>query len=124
MASKGAFRAGGEVCGAWTWAGPRSSARLRTRTASKCELAPRGQSRSLPAAPESLIQLDQASIFISPRSCERQFRSVKRPLAVKNFEIGRRATLVAKRGDADSFLQIRNAILLACPYLMQFLVAD
>ena len=78
----------------------------------------------LPASAERFVQLDQAAIFISPGSRERQFGAVKRPLSVEYFEVCRRAALVAKRGNTDGFLQIGDRILLACPDLMKFLVTD
>jgi hypothetical protein len=78
----------------------------------------------LPASAERFVQLDQAAIFISPGSCERQFGAVKRPLSVEYFEVCRRAALVAKRRNADGFLQIRHRVLLACPDLMKFFVTD
>ena len=78
----------------------------------------------LPASAERFVQLDQAAIFISPGSCERQFGAVKRPLSVEYFEVCRRAAPIAKCGNADGFLQVGYRILLACPDLMKFLVPD
>jgi hypothetical protein len=67
----------------------------------------------LPASAKRFIQLDQASVFIGPRRCERQFGAVKRPLSVEYFEVCRRAAFVAKRGNADGFLEISDTILLS-----------
>src|SRR5580692_7501161 len=78
----------------------------------------------LPASAERFVQLDEASVFIAPRGCKRQFRAVKRPLSVEHFEIGRCAAFVAKGGNADRLLQVRHCILLACPDLMKFFVTD
>src|SRR5580700_8256132 len=78
----------------------------------------------LPASAECFVKLDEATVFISASCCQRQFGAVKRPLSVEHFEICRRAALVAKRGDADGFLQVGDRILLAGSDLMQFLVTD
>ncbi len=58
----------------------------------------------LPASAERFVQLDEASVFIAPRGCKRQFCTVKRPLSVEHFEIGRCAAFVAKGGNADRLL--------------------
>src|SRR3984957_7991677 len=78
----------------------------------------------LPASAESFVQLDEASVFIAARRCERQFCTVKRPLSVEHFEIGRGATFIAKSGNADGFLQISHTILLAHSHLMKFFITD
>jgi len=62
----------------------------------------------LPASAERFVQLDEASVFIAPRGCKRQFRTVKRPLSVEHFEIGRCAAFVAQGGNADRLLQVRH----------------
>jgi len=66
--------------------------------------------------------LDEASVFIAPRGCERQFGTVERALSVEHFEIGRRYAFITKSGYADGFLQINNAILLAQSHLMKFFI--
>ena len=71
----------------------------------------------LPASAQRFIELDQASIFVPAGRCERQFRRIKRALSVEHLEVCRRAALVAKRGDANGFLQVGYRILLACPDL-------
>ena len=76
----------------------------------------------LPASAECLIQLDKASVFVTAGSRERQLGAVKRPLSVEYLEVCGRAAPVAKRGNADAFLEIGYRILLACPDLMKFLV--
>src|SRR5580700_10598363 len=78
----------------------------------------------LPASAERLVELDEASVFVSPRGCERQFCPVKRPLSVEHFEIGRCAAFVAQGGNADGFLQISDTILLAHSHLMKLFVTD
>jgi hypothetical protein len=45
-------------------------------------------------------------------------------LAVQDFEISSGASLVAHIGQADGLLQVRDSILLANPYLMEFLITD
>jgi hypothetical protein len=78
----------------------------------------------LPAAAERFIQLHQASVFIAARSSKRQFCAVERALSIQHFEISRRAAFVAKRGNADGFLQISDTILLAHSHLMKFFITN
>src|ERR1700691_725285 len=78
----------------------------------------------LPASAERFVELDEASVFVPPRSRERQFCAVKRPLSIEHFEIGGCAAFVAKRGNADGFLQISDTILLAHSHLMKLFVTD
>ena len=78
----------------------------------------------LPASAERFVHLDETSVFVAPRGCERQFCAVKRPLSIKDFEIGRCAAFIAKGGNADGFFQIGDTILLAYSHLMKFFVPD
>ncbi len=77
-----------------------------------------------PTTTQRFIELDKALVFVV--SCLRQgeFGIEKRPLAIKDLEIIRRAASIAHERHVDRFLKILNRLFLALADSVVFVIAN
>ena len=78
----------------------------------------------LPTSTKCPIKLHETLILSAARAGERQLSREERALAIKDFQIRSGASPVTHIGEAHSFLQVRDSILLPKADLMGFLIAD
>src|ERR1700688_1435005 len=78
----------------------------------------------LPAAAEGTVKLNETLVFGTSSACESEFRGKEGALAVQDFEIRGRASLVAHIGQANGLHEVCNAIFLTDSDLVVLLVAD